>query len=94
MKCDNAIRARLHVNTVLSGGNTMFPGMRERMHMEISKLAPASTKLGVVSPPEGKYSSWIGGSLLAASDQFEAICMRKLEDYEEFGPSIVHRKCW
>ena len=71
----------------------MFPGMRDRVHKEMDMLSPPSMKLGVVSPPEGKYSSWIGGALVAGSDQFEGMCMRRLEDYEELGPSIVHRKC-
>ena len=93
MKCDIGIRARLYGNIVLSGGNTMFPGMRDRVHKEMDMLSPPSMKLGVVSPPEGKYSSWIGGALVAGSDQFEGMCMRRLEDYEELGPSIVHRKC-
>lgn len=52
MKCDVDIRKYLYANTVLSGGNTMFPGIAERMKHEISALAPPTMKIRIVSPPE------------------------------------------
>ena len=93
MKCDTDIRARLYRNIVLSGGNMAFTGMRERMLKEISKLAPKGSKVEVTAPHYTRYLSWRGGSLLAGSSQFESMCIRRLEDYEELGPNIVHRKC-
>merc|ERR1711985_198793 len=45
MKCDVDIRKDLYANTVLSGGTTMFPGMRERMEKEMKALAPATMSI-------------------------------------------------
>jgi hypothetical protein len=45
-----------------------------------------------VAPPERKYSVWIGGSILASLSTFEQQWISK-QEYDESGPSIVHRKC-
>ncbi len=47
----------------------------------------------VVAPPERKYSVWIGGSILASLSTFQQMWIAKSE-YDESGPSIVHRKCF
>ncbi|KAK4722194.1 hypothetical protein R3W88_012427 [Solanum pinnatisectum] len=73
MKSDVDIRKDLYANIVLSGGSTMFPGIAERMSKEITALAPRGTKIKVVAPPERKYSTWIGGSILAFVNSFERV---------------------
>ncbi|KAJ7971438.1 actin [Quillaja saponaria] len=88
-----AERKDLYGNIVLSGGSTMFPGIADRMSKEITALAPSSMKVKVVAPPERKYSVWIGGSILASLSTFQQMWIAKAE-YDEFGPSIVHRKCF
>jgi len=93
MKCDVDIRRDLYANIVLSGGTTMFPGIAERMTKELTALAPSAMKIKVVAPPERKYSVWIGGSILASLSTFQQMWISKAE-YDESGPSIVHRKCF
>lgn len=93
MKCDAEIRNELFANIVLSGGTSMFPGFAERIQKEINALAPQNTQVNVIAVPERQYSTWIGGAMLAASDDFEAMCISK-QDYDENGPSIVHKKCF
>ena len=93
MKCDMDIRKELYGNIVLSGGTTMFPGIADRMSKEITQLAPSSMKIKVVAPPERKYSVWIGGSILASLSTFQQMWIAKSE-YDDSGPSIVHRKCF
>jgi actin-related protein len=93
MKCDVDIRKDLYANIVLSGGTTMFSGIGERMDKEVTALAPPTMKVKVVAPPERKYSVWIGGSILASLSTFQAMWIAK-EEYDESGPSIVHRKCF
>jgi actin beta/gamma 1 len=92
MKCDVDIRQELYANIVLAGGSTMLPGIADRLQKEISQLAPPTTKIKIIAPPERKYSSWIGGSMLASSSTFERMWITK-QEYDESGPSIVHRKC-
>lgn len=93
MKCDVDIRKDLYGNIVLSGGTTMFAGIADRMSKEVSALAPSSMKIKVVAPPERKFSVWIGGSILASLSTFQQMWIAKSE-YDESGPSIVHRKCF
>jgi actin-related protein len=93
MKCDVDIRKDLYGNIVLSGGSTMFPGIADRMSKEITALAPSAMRIKVVAPPERKYSVWIGGSILASLSTFHSMWIAKSE-YDESGPSIVHRKCF
>ena len=93
MKCDVDIRRDLYANIVMSGGTTMFGGIAERMTKELTALAPSTMKIKVVAPPERKYSVWIGGSILASLSTFQQMWISKAE-YDESGPSIVHRKCF
>jgi len=93
MKCDVDIRKDLYSNIVLSGGTTMFPGIGERMTKELTALAPSTMKIKIVAPPERKYSVWIGGSILSSLSTFQQMWISKAE-YDESGPSIVHRKCF
>ena len=93
MKCDIDIRKDLFANTVLSGGTTMFPGIADRMQKEITALAPSTIKIKIIAPPERKYSVWIGGSILTSLTTFATMWITKAE-YDEAGPSIVHRKCF
>jgi len=93
MKCDVDIRKDLYSNVVLSGGTTMFQGIGERMTKEITALAPSTMKIKVIAPPERKYSVWIGGSILASLSTFQQMWISKTE-YDESGPTIVHRKCF
>jgi actin-related protein len=43
--------------------------------------------------PERKYSVWIGGSILSSLSTFQQMWISKTE-YDESGPTIVHRKCF
>ena len=93
MKCDVDIRKDLYANIVLSGGTTMYAGIADRMSKEITALAPASMKVKIIAPPERKYSVWIGGSILSSLSTFQQMWISK-QEYDESGPSIVHRKCF
>jgi actin-related protein len=92
MKCDVDIRKDLYNNIVMSGGTTMFNGIAERLQKEVKALAPDSMTIKIIAPPERKYSVWIGGSILSSLSTFEEMWINKSE-YDEAGPSIVHRKC-
>eukprot|EP00121_Abeoforma_whisleri_P010328 Awhi_evm3s9520 len=92
MKCDVDVRSHLYANVVLSGGSTMFPGMPDRLRKELISLAPATMRIKVIAPPERKYSVWIGGSILGSLASFQDKWISQ-DEYDEMGPSIVHRKC-
>merc|ERR1711962_1350108 len=93
MKCDIDIRKDLFANIVMSGGTTMYAGIADRMQKEITALAPSTLKIKIIAPPERKYSVWIGGSILSSLSTFQTMWISK-QEYDEAGPSIVHRKCF
>jgi actin len=93
MKCDNDIKRDLFKGIVLAGGCTMFEGMKDRMKKEIMALAPSPMGPDVLAPADRKFSCWLGGAILSKIHSFEQIWITKAE-YEEFGASIVHRKCF
>jgi actin len=99
-KCDIDVRRDLYANIVMSGGTTMFQGIDTRLEKEMIALAPqsltqkdAKKNIKITAPPERKYSVWIGGSILASLSTFQQMWITK-QEYEESGPSIVHRKCF
>merc|ERR1712168_454497 len=91
MRCDIDILNDLYDNNVLSGGTNMYPGIADRIQKEITALAQSTMKIKIIAPPERKYSVWIGGSILASLSTFQQMWISK-QEYDESGPSIVHRK--
>jgi actin beta/gamma 1 len=93
MNCDINIRKDLFNNCLLAGGSTMFTGMSERMEKELNSLASSTSKVRVIAPPEREHTTWIGGCILASLFTFREMWITK-EEYDEIGPTIVHRKCY
>eukprot|EP00035_Acanthoeca_spectabilis_P018409 m.391049 g.391049 ORF g.391049 m.391049 type:complete len:416 (-) comp16758_c2_seq2:2374-3621(-) len=95
-KCHPDIKKDMFANVVLSGGTTILPGMEDRLQMELEQRLPNTLvpwKVKIVAQPERAYGVWIGGSILASLSTFEPNFISKIE-YDESGPSIVHRKCF
>ena len=69
----------------------MFPGIADRMKKEMVALAPSTMKIKIIAPAERKFSVWNGGSTLASLSTFQQMLVSK-QEYDESGPSIVHRK--
>jgi len=95
-KCDPDVRRELFNSIIVTGGNTLLPGFADRLHKELlEKSPPQMYKVKILAPnstPERKYSSWIGGSILASLGTFQAMWMSK-QEYEEHGKSLAERKC-
>jgi len=91
--CDLDVRKPLWENVILSGGNTMFPNYPERLQAELKNLAPASINVKVVATPERKYAVFLGAAQLANMSAFQTAWITK-QEFEEYGASIVHKKCF
>ncbi|MHA1258965.1 MAG: actin, cytoplasmic 2 [Candidatus Heimdallarchaeaceae archaeon] len=89
-RCDVDLRRELFSNIVLSGGSTMFPGLKERLHKELTELVPETTEVRIISPPERRYSVWIGGSILGSLKTFKKLWVTRKE-YREIGSTAVYR---
>eukprot|EP01113_Clastostelium_recurvatum_P024753 TRINITY_DN2957_c0_g1_i4.p1 TRINITY_DN2957_c0_g1~~TRINITY_DN2957_c0_g1_i4.p1 ORF type:complete len:586 (-),score=104.73 TRINITY_DN2957_c0_g1_i4:243-2000(-) len=91
--CDIDMKKDLYANIVISGGTSTIPGFGERLHRELSLMATPNTKINLVTPNDRHNSVWIGGSVLASVPSFASMYITR-EEYEEFGATIVHRKCF
>ncbi|KAK9110349.1 hypothetical protein Sjap_018409 [Stephania japonica] len=85
-------------NTVLCGGTASMIGFEERFQKE-ANLCSSSIRPSLVKPPEYmpenmiKNSAWLGGAILAKVVFPQNQHVTK-GDYDETGPSVVHRKCF
>ena len=68
----------------------MFPGISDHMQKEMTSLAPPTMNLVVVAL-KSNYFLFIGGSILALLSTFQSMRISK-QEYDEIGPSMVHRK--
>jgi actin beta/gamma 1 len=89
-KCDVDLRRELYQNIVLSGGSTMFSGLKERLHKELTEQVPEGIEVKIIAPPERRYSVWIGGSILSSLKTFQKMWVTKKE-YKDLGFSAVLR---
>ena len=46
------MQPHFYKNIILTGGNTLFPGFRDRVYQEVRSLAPADFHVSVVQPPK------------------------------------------
>ncbi|KAJ7038183.1 actin-related protein [Mycena filopes] len=89
-RVDLDLRKSLFSNIVLSGGSTLCRGFGDRLLNETKKLALKDVKIRIYAPPERKYSTWIGGSILAGLNTFKKMWV-SAEEYQE-DPDIIHKK--
>ena len=68
------LRKSLFGNIVLSGGSTLTKGFGDRLLHEVQRLAVKDMRIKIFAPPERKYSTWIGGSILAGLSTFRKVC--------------------
>jgi len=81
-------------------------GFGDRLLNEVKKLALKDVKIKIYAPPERKYSTWIGGSILAGLSTFKRVNLNfpskfqiltllqmwvSAEEYQE-DPDIIHKK--
>ena len=90
--CSGEYHKQLCNNIVLSGGNSLFPGFRERLEREVSLLCPNNpNRIRVIAPAERKHLAWIGGASITSLTSFNSMWLTK-EEYDESGPSPIIRK--
>jgi len=87
-RVDMDLRKSLYSNIVLSGGTTLCTGYGDRLLNEVKRMKEG--KIKIYAPPERKYSTWIGGSILAGLNTFKKMWV-SAEEYQE-DPDIIHKK--
>lgn len=93
--CDVDIRPGLYSSVVVVGGNSLLAGFTDRLNRELSHRTPPSIRVKMVqnaSTVERRYSSWIGGSILASLGTFQQMWVSR-QEYEEVGKTVIEKKC-
>lgn len=91
-RCKNNDRNNISSCILLSGGNSMFKGLDERLRIEIKNIALESYKEDVRVESSEKYSAWIGEQAFSKFNNIEEILISKTEYYEK-GSMVVDKKC-
>lgn len=102
VRCISTVSSENHrqllENTVVCGGTASMTGFEDRFQKEAS-LCSSAIRPCLVKPPDympeklGSFSAWVGGAILAKVVFPQNQHVTKAE-YDETGPSIVHRKCF
>lgn len=90
-RCDMDIRRDLYQNIVMTGGNTMIRGLSDRLGTEMNKLVPKSVSVNIHEDSNRNISTWVGGSIIASLTNYKDMWIKR-DEYNEFGPNIVHSK--
>lgn len=89
-RTDMDLRQHLFGSIVLSGGSTLCKGFGDRLLDEVKKIAVKDMRIKIFAPPERKYSTWIGGSILAGLSTFRKMWV-SIDDWHE-NPDVIHTK--
>jgi actin-related protein len=86
----------LYNNIVLAGGSSRFPGLASRLQKELTSIVGSTMDINVREPITNtenlEPSAWLGGSILSSLSSFQPMWITR-QEYDEIGPSIVHKKC-
>lgn len=89
--CHPHLHPVLYESIILTGGSTLFPHFAERLEKELRPLVPDNYQVKITSQEDPILGVWRGGSLLASSPDFEAMCVTKAE-YEELGSARCRKR--
>eukprot|EP01090_Pellita_catalonica_P006247 TRINITY_DN16453_c0_g1_i1.p1 TRINITY_DN16453_c0_g1~~TRINITY_DN16453_c0_g1_i1.p1 ORF type:complete len:326 (-),score=40.48 TRINITY_DN16453_c0_g1_i1:161-1138(-) len=93
LQCDTDTRRHWYHNIILSGCSSLLPGLQERFTHEMTRISPSRMRVGIKAIPERGLLTWIGGSIFGSLSPFETMKVTQAE-MEEWGYSIINRRCW
>eukprot|EP00043_Microstomoeca_roanoka_P008224 m.79330 g.79330 ORF g.79330 m.79330 type:complete len:508 (+) comp14153_c0_seq4:182-1705(+) len=83
------LKRAMYQHVALSGGTTLLPGFADRLRKELREIAPPSVEINIDDKPNRHLAVWIGGSVLAASKNFNFHWISR-EEYKEYGVELLH----
>ena len=90
-KCDVNIKGKLYKTIVMSGGNTKFKGIEEKMKTNLSYLIPRGVDIKLRMQENPELNCWNGGNIIASLNTFNKMLVNKKE-WDECGKNIIHIK--
>lgn len=93
--CDIDMRPSLYSSVITVGGNSLLNGFTDRLNRDLSNKTPSTMRLKLIAATgssERRFSSWIGGSILASLGSFQQMWISK-QEYDEGGKNCIEKKC-
>eukprot|EP00924_Labyrinthula_sp_SR-Ha-C_P007480 snap_masked-scaffold_24-processed-gene-4.1-mRNA-1 protein AED:0.07 eAED:0.07 QI:0/-1/0/1/-1/1/1/0/327 len=90
-KTDEKLKQSMLSNIILTGGNTLLKGFKERCELEITKINLKSENVRIFDNIMGVNSAVEGGIKFASSCWFLNSCISK-EEYQKKGLSVLYKK--
>ena len=87
-KVDINIKDKLYKTIILSGGNTKFKGIEEKMIVNLSYLIPRGVDIKIKTQINPELNCWNGGKVIASLNIFNKMLVDKKE-WEECGKNII-----
>lgn len=78
-------------NIILYGGNSLFPGFRDRVYNDVRSLALDHFDVNVTMADNPVTYAWEGGKKIFRDPEFYSLCMTR-EEYEEEGKSLAFER--
>lgn len=91
-RCDASTHRDMYAGVCLTGGTSDMTGFYERISGGLAETYHKVRVLAATGSMERKYCTWTGGSILGTFSEFQKLWIAKSE-FEEVGPSIVHKRC-
>lgn len=92
--CDTDIKPALLTSILLTGGNSLWTGLPQRLEHELHTISPGirSRIFTATTTADRKFGAWTGGSILSSMGTFHQLWVSKKE-YEEQGKAIIEKRC-
>ncbi|EGC32012.1 hypothetical protein DICPUDRAFT_99023 [Dictyostelium purpureum] len=92
INCTNPnLHIPLYSNIVLLGGSTLFPGLKQRLELELRRLAPEQYNINIFQPQDPILSPLYGGIRLAQQPDYLKYTVSR-QEYEEYGYNYCNKK--
>ncbi|KAK2718562.1 hypothetical protein QYM36_005783 [Artemia franciscana] len=89
--CPPELHSHLFKNIVLTGGNCVIPGFRDRVETDVRFMAPSIMEVGVVVPSNPITYAWHGGAAFSKEPGSSKFFVTRKE-YDEHGYNIFEDK--
>ena len=93
-QCEVDTRSHLLANVIVTGAGSLIEKLPERLQADLQSLYP-NPRVRVIANSnsvERKFGAWIGGSVLGSLGTFHQMWISR-EEYKEYGPAIVEKRC-
>lgn len=85
------VQPHLLNNIILTGGNCLLPGFKDRFLREVRCLVPTEYDINVTLPSNPQAYAWEGGVALSSDPKFSSMVVTR-QQYDEYGHSICADK--